>query len=330
MSVFPLSRPQTLWSRRRAPLGLVVFLAVGVQAAIAVLLAGNPRFYGTTTQAKVLDDVHLYQDYADRMLSGEVPYRDFRVEYPPLALPFFVAPAWLAGGSFSHFWLLFGAEMLLLNAASLAMVAWWVRQTEGSRAALLRMLWATLLFVPLAQLSVSRFDLAPAFILFSAAVLWALGKSGCSGVLSGLGVLVKIVPGVVLGPMLADEVCRWKESRLRGSWAGLVALGLGLACWIAAVGGPGEMRESLRYHLDRGLEAGSLGAGGLMALGRILQWPMRTEYLFKSTQLVAPGEPWISSLAFPTQAVALLTVMLAFVRRGRGEPLRYMGASVLA
>ncbi len=330
MSVFPLSRPRALWPPRRAHLGMAVFLAVVVQGHVAVCLAGNPRFYGTTTLKKVLDDVHLYQDYADRMLSGEVPYRDFRVEYPPLALPFFVVPAWLAGGTFSNFWMLFGAEMLLLHAANLALVAWWVRRSEGPRTTLLRLLWATLLFLPLAQLSVSRFDLAPTLVLFSAAVLWAVGKPGLSGVLGGLGVLVKIVPGVVLGPMLADEVCRWKETRLRGSLAGLVAVVLGVAGWVVAVGGPGAMRASLRYHLDRGLEAGSLGAGVLMGLGKILQWPVRTEYLFKSTQVVAPGDSWVSSLAFPIQALALLTVMVAFVRRGRAEPLRYAGASVLA
>jgi len=41
-------------------------------------------------------DTSLFQSYGDRTLHGEVPYRDFSLEYPPGALPAFVAPSlWL-------------------------------------------------------------------------------------------------------------------------------------------------------------------------------------------------------------------------------------------
>src|SRR5204863_4605559 len=36
-------------------------------------------------------DVHVYSDYAHRMLNGRVPYRDFFDEYPPLAQPMLLA-----------------------------------------------------------------------------------------------------------------------------------------------------------------------------------------------------------------------------------------------
>ena len=38
-------------------------------------------------------DTPVYQGYGDVMARGSVPYRDFRVEYPPGALPVFVLPA---------------------------------------------------------------------------------------------------------------------------------------------------------------------------------------------------------------------------------------------
>ena len=41
-------------------------------------------------------DVPLYQSFGDRMVEGEVPYRDFRVEYPPGSLPAFVLPSLVA------------------------------------------------------------------------------------------------------------------------------------------------------------------------------------------------------------------------------------------
>ena len=38
-------------------------------------------------------DVPLFRRYGEEMAAGDVPYRDFALEYPPAALPFFVLPA---------------------------------------------------------------------------------------------------------------------------------------------------------------------------------------------------------------------------------------------
>jgi len=38
-------------------------------------------------------DTRTYRSYGEALLQGKVPYRDFRVEYPPGALPAFVLPA---------------------------------------------------------------------------------------------------------------------------------------------------------------------------------------------------------------------------------------------
>ena len=36
----------------------------------------------------------MYEEYGEAMVDGKVPYRDFDVEYPPLALPVFLFPHW--------------------------------------------------------------------------------------------------------------------------------------------------------------------------------------------------------------------------------------------
>ena len=38
-------------------------------------------------------DTPVYERYGEAILDGQVPYRDFDLEYPPAALPAFVLPA---------------------------------------------------------------------------------------------------------------------------------------------------------------------------------------------------------------------------------------------
>ena len=84
-----VSTSQERWSlpaeRRQALAAGVVALAV-FGAAWAMLHRG---FY----RRDQIVDTPVYQRYGDAMLDGQVPYLDFRVEYPPVALPVFLLPA---------------------------------------------------------------------------------------------------------------------------------------------------------------------------------------------------------------------------------------------
>jgi hypothetical protein len=42
-------------------------------------------------------DLPIYEEDATTLLDGEMPYRDFPIEYPPGALPMFVLPAVMFG-----------------------------------------------------------------------------------------------------------------------------------------------------------------------------------------------------------------------------------------
>src|SRR6185312_4749443 len=72
--------------RAKTALIRAVLIAVAVQLAITA----------ATTAVKLdagRDDTDIYFRYATMMLEGKLPYRDYRVEYPPLALPLFLAAA---------------------------------------------------------------------------------------------------------------------------------------------------------------------------------------------------------------------------------------------
>ena len=46
---------------------------------------------------KLMEDTTVYAHYAALMKHGLVPYLNFKFEYPPLALPLFLIPGWIAG-----------------------------------------------------------------------------------------------------------------------------------------------------------------------------------------------------------------------------------------
>ena len=66
-------------------------LALLTAAALALLVGTAALTWSRADDAR--RDVPLYQSFGDQMADGEVPYRDFRVEYPPGSLPVFLLPS---------------------------------------------------------------------------------------------------------------------------------------------------------------------------------------------------------------------------------------------
>ncbi|MDQ3387295.1 MAG: hypothetical protein M3475_06810, partial [Actinomycetota bacterium] len=74
------------------------------------------------------NDLAIYRNAGESLLRGEIPYRDFFIEYPPASLPFFMPPALFSEGLLSYI-SLFTAEMGLLLVISLVFVALHARRT---------------------------------------------------------------------------------------------------------------------------------------------------------------------------------------------------------
>ena len=94
---------RTLAVRGRSPLALSTVgrtakrrdLALLTVVALALLAAASAFEWSRADDASSWD-VPLYQSFGNRMEAGEVPYRDFRVEYPPGSLPAFLLPSLVA------------------------------------------------------------------------------------------------------------------------------------------------------------------------------------------------------------------------------------------
>ena len=76
--------------------------ALACSLALTAFLLAWAALHADWWQEVELVDTPTYEAYGDAIVRGEVPYRDFVPEYPPLALPAFVVPSLVVGADASQ------------------------------------------------------------------------------------------------------------------------------------------------------------------------------------------------------------------------------------
>jgi len=323
-----VSTSQERWSlpaerRQAAAVGLVALAVFG--AAWALL---HRSFY----RHDQIVDTPVYQRYGDAMLDGQVPYRDFRVEYPPAALPVFLLPAIGDGHDERTYRRNFERLMVVCGLLAIAGVAIALSALGAEPDRLL----AALGFVALAPLALgsvilTRFDLWAAALLVVglAAVLADRRRTGL-GVL-GLAAATKIFPIVVVPPALAYVWRRYgrREALVCGAlFAGVVAL-----CFLPFVLlSPGGVWDSLHRQAERPLQIESLGSSFLLLAHQFGVW---TVHLNLSHGSQNQGGSLADALAAGQSVVQALVVIVLWVAFARGPAtkerlVRYSAACVVA
>ena len=302
-------------------------LGTGLACGPLLLLALGPWLL-TGREIVEFDTVDvLYRDVADRVGRGQVPYRDFPLEYPIGSLPQILLPR-LAGGGVSAYRTAYVAEMLLANALLLLAVAGFVERSEGREAVPRRLAWYLVCYLFLCRLMAGRLDVVPALLAFVSAAAWSGDRPIRGGTLAALGALVKVFPALAVLPAGLAERSVDGGSRPRGLIAFAVVLAPGLAAW-AVLGGPG-MLDSILFHAERGLEIESVGAGLLMLAGRLTGASMAVETAHGSIELDSPWSPTAVAASRYLSCLALALTLLPFARSDRRSGVRCTGALLVA
>lgn len=265
-------------------------------------------------------DLAIYARYADQLMRGALPYRDFRPEYPPLALLPFVVPRVLMLGrplsADAYRWL-----FLIENAVFCWLTAWTVlasaRQTKlataGSTAALL-----TVLVAILSPLLSWRFDLFPALLTALALLALLRNQHAVGGIWLGLGVAAKLYP-IVLGPLFGLQYLVLRRWRALGALIAGGALALALTVlpfWLLDRTG---LLAFLTYHEQRGVQLESL-AGGVVCLGHMLGFTtVQIEFNYGAMHLASPWSKVILPWLTPLLLLAYGTVLLVAYTRLRAD-----------
>jgi hypothetical protein len=206
------------------------------------------------------NDLSLYRQAGESILRGEVPYRDFFIEYPPGSLPAFVPPALFSASQASYI-NLFSLEMALTLVVTLLLTALGARRLGGSGTWILPAATFVLAALLLYPVAVTRYDAVVALTLGLAVFFATLGGRYLPLAYAslGLGTAAKFVPLLAVLPL---ALTRRGVARGCGVFLAVVAL---FFVPFALLGGRGLL-QSFAYQAERGLQVESLAASVLMFL----------------------------------------------------------------
>lgn len=283
---------------------------------------------GFFTHSPVVD-TPVYQRYGNAMAHGQVPYRDFGVEYPPGALPVFVLPALghPEKAQFTSFRRVFEALMLVCGIATVVLTALSLRILRRGPALPLLFLGAFPLL--LGPVVLSRFDLWPAALAAAALLALLSARAGLGSALLGLAVAAKVYPAVAAPLAVAHA---WRRG---GRAAGLRALGF-LAGAVAVVVGPflalapAGVWDSVVRQSTRPLQIESVGAAILLAAHHAFGLAITMRSSHGSQNLVGHGAGPIAAVQSVLEIAFLLGLWIAFARgpADRDRLVRYAAATV--
>jgi hypothetical protein len=310
-------------------------------------------------------DERLYLEYSDLLLHGRTnmayvaerqndssahaplperawPYRDVRIEYPPLAFLGLLPPA-LLSTEYTEYRRGFIVYMLLLHFVNL-WLAWWLLRPyldpthdseQRARASGRVMYWSLAFCAALGSLVVTRMDhIAVTWTLLSlsafqkaqlttdrARLVWA---AACGGI-AAIGVMTKLVPGLAA----LAAVVLWLRSGAVDRYRCALACAGGCVVGLIAINAPmfalvgDRYLDTFRYHGLRGVQIESLYAGVLLLL-RPFGVELKVDESFGSTNLASSATELIKQLSPCLFALVAGYVLL----RRRFEP-NAMGATLL-
>lgn len=221
------------------------------------------------------DDVHLYWTWSEVVLSGHYPIADPMWQYPPLAGFVFALGAHITSNPTLGF-------MLLALLADAIIFGWLLRR--GRETGQLAGAWTyALAGLAIGPVLLTRFDLFPT--LFAVAGLMMLNRPIRSGVMLGIGALMKVWPAFLLVAHPRREL----PKAIAGFAAICIAVTMALISW-----GP-NAGSFLAEQGQRGLQIESVG-GMPYVLANFFGYDLDTIFRYGSLEINAAGAGAIATV----------------------------------
>lgn len=336
----------TTWSLSRLSANLPFALTSGLTPALVWSIWGITRVIMLVN----LIAGHHYADpefylYGGQLAIGKLPFFNFPVEYPPLALVFILLPALpllpFAGiaprpESIAHLWspdpvryqaygISFGLMMLVVDAVTMILVMRIAStiKSQDKTGLMSGLLYTLLMFASGAVLQ--KFELVVALLTLSAFWMLLHRKDGWAWAFLAMATLVKGYP-ILLAPIFII----WYVSTGRFTWYTIkrAIIGGGLASLalvgpIIIVAGIRPLLYGVLYHADRGIEIETIWSSASIVIGWFTGTTPISYYnpADLSADIRSIYDPQILAFATPILVGVTLAAYFALYRRLRDAKL---------
>jgi hypothetical protein len=255
-------------------------------------------------------DIAIYFRYSTNLLKGQLPYLDFNLEYPPLALLAFVLPRiFTLGRSYELYLVLFVLENVVLSTAIAVLLLRLMRGLNYSQNhQILALIFYTLFTLMISPISLWRYDLFPTIITVLALLAVISNCPALSGIALGLGIAAKLYPVVLLPVFTAYYFANKTYRSLLNLWVGTVSA-VALTFIPFFIVSQGKLFSFLTYHKERGLQIESLPAGFISLAHNWGLIEVTTINSYGSRNIVSPLDDTVLKL-LPWLLILTYTIML--------------------
>ena len=272
---------------------------------LACFILGHLLIFGLVFQTVYhiqYSPVFLYFDYASKVLQGNLPYRDFALEYPPLALIFFILPR-LFSSNWQVFAVLFQIEVIIFDLAGLFLI---YRISRLSGKAPWKMLAVyTLGILAIGPIIGQQYDIFPAIVTLLAVYFFWRGKAAAAWSLLALGTMIKIYPAVIAPVFLAYYL---RQRDWRKIWRGIISFAAVNLIILAPflILGPASLLTLFSYHARRGIQLESVYSSFLVLASKLGLTTVSLEFSFGSWNLTGNAADILSKLSTAVLVILLL------------------------
>jgi len=244
-----------------------------------------------------ITDVPVYQGYGNAIDHGLVPYRDFPAEYPPGALPVFVAPVYLYG--YTDYAQVFGWLMAAFGVGCLVVVT-----LAGAGLRAIAFIAVSPLLV--GSMALSRYDFWPTLLVVCALAALVHDRHRLGWLALGAAVAAK---GFALAFVPIALVWTLRRRRLRelGLAVGLGAAVVAAAVLPFAILAPRGLWHAFSGQVSRPLQIESLGASLLTTFSH-------PHVISTHGSLNLGGQGWVATLTSMIELLVLFALWAAFYR----------------
>lgn len=256
-------------------------------------------------------DIRIYFGWIMRAASGQVPFVDFPIEYPPFAWWVMRVPGTVDRLAY---YFRFRALMAACDVVSFALLIWIVSKRRPSLLTPFACVYIGTTLI-LAHELYDRLDIGVLFFVAVALAAWIKARSAHAGwwlagayAAVGLGTAYKLFPAVVAPLFVLSELLT--RARIR-------SVVLRLALFVGTATGPVVLTywkigtpafNFLRYHAARGVEIGTTWASVMWVLS-FAGYPAEVVIRYGSWELAGTAEAALASAA--SRSTILLPVLLA-------------------